>query len=98
MKDYNEVPAMQDVFITFEAIDKMEEKRKNFEAEADAIRQNTIEAWNMLFDAIMKACSKHQQSNCLFNSKMGDLLSAHKRFMIDKADQPQPVEQKQAQS
>lgn len=94
----NEVPAYRDVFITFDSIDKMEEKHKQFDAEADAIRLATIREWDNLFEAIMKCCSKHQQSNCLFNSKMGELLSAHKRYLSEKADQPQPsVENKAVQ-
>lgn len=54
----------------FADIEKSEDKRNQFNMEADAIHKKTVEAWDRLFAAIAEITRKHEDSPALRDSKM----------------------------
>lgn len=82
-----ESPAMQDIQITFDAIDKMEDKQKSFEAEATAVKDATTKEWDRLFQSLMELQKRHQLSDCMWASGMGDIFRALKSWQ----DKNEPV-------
>ncbi len=70
--------AMQDVYVTFDDINRAEEKRQSFNAELQAIHYAAIAEWDRLFGALMGLQKKHRGSDAMWDSKMGALFAAYK--------------------
>lgn len=57
-----------DYSVTFNDIDKMEEKRTNFNMEADAIHQATVKQWDVLYEALEAIAEKYKDSKAFKDS------------------------------
>lgn len=88
MNEYKYGSPVYPIEQAFSDVDSIEEKRAQFNMEADAIHKKAVEAWDRLFAAIAEITSKHEDSPALRDSKMRQYLPQPSKDV--KTDKVQP--------
>jgi len=59
-----------DYSVTFNDIDKMEEKRRNFVAESKAVHEAAVKQWDVLYEALKEIAEKYKDSAAFQDSQL----------------------------